>query len=133
MYSVRHTKAEEEMTDDEHDGFTLEMDQEDYEKCINVAIKPTTEVPLEDQLANAIGHLIEYARIPDDELDEEKIGTSYVAAAIILYCVQNGGSPEPINSDELIIVDQLDVGGGMQVFSTDLNAGHFDIPPEDFE
>ena len=129
LYSVRHTKASEELQDDEHDGFEIALEQPIYDQLLEVGLKSVEDEPLQRQFTDAVEYLTDYARTPSEELDEEAHTIAHMLGAIILHCVRKGVGGVEIQDDVVMVMDELDVGGGYTFWSKN-NEG-FDLIPED--
>ena len=110
-YCIRHTKETDEIKDHEYEGGHTTLTGDEVEKLFKKKaggnVRELFDISLE-RLAHGFRNY--------DELDEEAREDIQMCVAVVLYALYNGVSGENLTADEIVIMDQMDVGGELDIY-----------------
>jgi len=115
-YCIRHTKETDEIKDHEYEGGSYTLTEDEIEQLF----KKNAGGNFRQLFDNAIERLA-YSFRNYDDLDEEALEGVQMHVATVLYAVRNGVSGEKITGEDIVVMDQIDVGGDVDIY---------EMPPE---
>jgi len=110
-YCIRHTKETDEIKDHEYDGGHITLTHDEIEQLF----KERATGNYRQLFDTSLEHLAISFRNYDD-LDDKGLEEARVCVAIVLYALSNGVAGEKLTKDDIVIMDELDVGGELDIY-----------------
>ena len=114
---LRHTKEGDDLKETDYDGYTIDIEAQDYDVMIGDFTK-SNEVT-DDVAASAVELIIDVARMDESEVGErENIAQSIACAVLRQNFINNFGADE-IGDGIITIMDETAVGGEISIWVND--------------
>jgi len=110
-YCIRHTKESDEVKDHEYEGGHITLTEDEIEKFF----KKKSSVNYRQMFDDSIETLA-YSFRNFGDLDEEALEDVQVCAGAVLYALYKGVSGEKFTKEDIVIMDQMDVGGELDIY-----------------
>ena len=110
---ILHTKKTEELLDDEFDGYSIDIEDDDYNLLIADFIK-TNEIS--DEVAGSAVELIISIADKGEDADEREQTAQYIACAVLRQNFINQFGADEISDGIITIMDETAVGGEITVW-----------------
>jgi len=117
-YCIRHTKVSDEIKDDEYVGGAYTLTQDEVERAFKKKAGGNYR-QLFDESVETLG----YSFRNYERLDEEALENVQLCVGVVLYAVQQGVSGEKLAGEEIVIMDQADVGGEVDIYEMPSQTG----------
>lgn len=114
---VRHTKEGEEIRDEDYDGFSIEIDDENYATMI-ADFSRNTDIN-DETGASAVELILEIARMDEENQGEREEVALCIACAVLRETLARGFGEEEIGDAIITVMDETDVGGDIAVWVND--------------
>jgi len=114
---IRHTKDGNVLKDEDYDGFSIEIDEENYAAMIADFSKDTE---INDATgASAVEFILEIARMDEKDLGEKEDIALSIACAVLRETMILGFGKEEIGEGIITVMDETDIGGDIAVWVND--------------
>ncbi len=110
-YCIRHTKVTDEVKDDEYDGVHLTLSEDELEQCFKR--KATGNFR---EVFDASIERLAYCFRNYEDLDNKELEDVHLCVGAVLYALYNGVAGENYTAEEIVIMDQIDVGGELEIY-----------------
>jgi len=110
-YCIRHTKETDEVKDHEYEGGNIALTEDEVERFFKMKASGNYRQMFDDSVER-----LAYCFRNYDDLDEEALEDVRVCAGAILYALYKGVSGEKFTAQDIVIMDQMDVGGELDIY-----------------
>ena len=110
-YCIRHTKETDEIKDDEYVGGAYTLTHDEIEQIFKRKASGNYRQLFDDSIETLAYSFRNY-----DKLDEEALEEVRLCVGTVLYALYKGVSGEKFTNDEIVIMDQVDVGGELDIY-----------------
>lgn len=110
-YCIRHTKETDDVKDHEYEGGYTTLTEDEIERLFKKKATGNFRQLFDDSIER-----LAYSYRNYDDLDEEALEDVRACVAVVLYALYNGVSGEVFTKDEIVIMDQMDVDGELDIY-----------------
>jgi len=114
---IRHTKDGDDLKDEDYDGFSIEIDEENYASMITDFSKDT-EIT-DEAGASAVEFILEIARMDEADVGEREEVALSIACAVLRETLILGFGKEEVGEGIVTVMDETDVDGDIAVWVND--------------
>jgi len=114
---LRHTRDSEELKKTDYHGYSIDIDDQDFEGLIADFISSNQ---LTDEVAaSAVELIVDVAKMDDDKVGERENVAQSIACAVLRQNFINNFGAEKIGGGTITIMDETAVGGEVSVWVND--------------